>query len=78
MTSLGTYMGWQDTNAKRPVAQKIAHGAERYRQKHGVPPDHCLCNPADAEQAGEIPGLTVQGRTGIQRNLFYLGQGGGV
>lgn len=67
-----TYRVYYDPS-KRVVRSKIRAVVEAVEAKHGFHPTTVLCHPDDALQAGEIPGLTIEGRHYVARHTFYVG-----
>jgi hypothetical protein len=50
---------WFDDDARRPIQEKIAEAAQRYRERVGYEPTVCQLNPAQANAlvAGNTPGV---------------------
>lgn len=76
---------WYDDDPKRVVEDKVRHGAERYREKHGRWPNTCYIHadgpssPSDDPDAACDSGA-FEGRirlvraTNILRHHYWLGE----
>ncbi len=67
------YLCWYDPSVKKTPQSKIQAACERFVEKFGKPPTTVLCNPYDAEGAGLMDGLTIEARSYVARNTFYVG-----
>ena len=65
------YLGWHDSNRKKPTHVKIAEATERYEEKTGRRATLVLLNPKDAVQ---IDGLTVRTADYVALNTFLIGE----
>ena len=73
------FLGWYDPDKKRSVAQKVAEGLERYREKFGSEPVVVILNASDlVELRGKqdphwLPDYVYRGVTYVPRHTFYVG-----
>lgn len=74
VVSQQNWMGWYEPDKKVPPAEKLRHAVERYAAKTGRTAQHCLCSVADAELLQGVEGITVNGRTYISKDTFYVGE----
>jgi hypothetical protein len=67
---------WFD-NSDRPLSEKAAQAAARYREKFGHYPTICLV-PADAldGQPQEVNGVQLKGASNVLRHHFLVGVDG--
>lgn len=65
------YLGWHDSNKKKPTQQKVAEATERYEEKTGRRATLVLMNPKDVV---EIAGLTVRTADYVATNTFLIGE----
>ncbi len=61
---------WYDPDRRRPLAEKVAEAARRYREKFGRDPDVVVLNPIEAE--GGLP-LRVLVRPFVRPGHFIVG-----
>lgn len=59
---------WFDDDARRPIQEKIAEAAQRYRERVGYEPTVCQLNPAQASalEAGSAAGVARSRRASAQ------------
>jgi hypothetical protein len=72
LESSPTYTVYYDPS-KRVVTNKIKALCEAYEEKFGIHPTTVLCSAEDAQHVGEVPGVTVEARHYVARNMFYVG-----
>jgi len=78
------FLGWYDSDRKKPARAKLAEAIERYMEKFGRSPRFCLTSAQDAAELaepsrkfpGELP-VSVQARSYIGRWTFYIGEDAG-
>jgi hypothetical protein len=61
---------WYDPDRRRPLADKVAEAARRYREKFGRDPEVVVVNPAEVE--GGLS-LRVLGRSFVRPGHFIIG-----
>lgn|GEM_PF-1592035 len=61
---------WYDPDRRRPLADKVAAAARRYREKFGRDPEVVVVNPAEVESG--LP-LRVLGRPFVRPGHFIIG-----
>jgi hypothetical protein len=66
----GAYLGWFDDTKGKPMSEKIADAAERYRQKIGQEPTVALVNTGSVI---EYEGLEVRGVDYVRPNNVWVG-----
>jgi hypothetical protein len=66
------YLAFYDPDKKRPTRDKLTETIERYVEKFGSQPEHCLTSYVDAEALTDAP-IPVRGVSFISRHTFYVG-----
>lgn len=77
------FMNWFDPDPKKPLVEKMAEGAARYRSKRGVAPTFCLLSQQDYDtlaalvaSRADLPDLQMDVETEryVRPNVFMIGQ----
>ena len=63
---------WYD-NSKKPLAQKVAEAATRYRERFGREPNICYVNPADLPASEQHSGdIVIQTAPRVLRHHLWV------
>jgi hypothetical protein len=66
------YLAIYDPDKKVPAITKLTEAIERYVEKFGSHPEHCLTSYVDAEELAGAP-IPVRGVSFISRFTYYVG-----
>jgi hypothetical protein len=75
---------WYDDTANRPLADKVAEAARRYREKFGMAPNTCYVNQSALKEQpmtlNVAPGLTLEvlPASNVLPSHFYVGVVSGI
>ncbi len=71
---------WFDDNPTRPLEDKVARAARRYREKFGVAPNTCCVHPSAVNGKAMVNGVSIVPSSSVLRHHFWIGvvtRGGG-
>lgn len=64
---------WYDDDPRRPLAQKVARAAARYRQRFGAVPNICYVHPSALDADVQVGVVRVTASPTTLRHHFWIG-----